>query len=228
MKTLTIILSIYAFYAVVYAIFCFINWVAEELKVRRYLKESLAHYNEELDRLEFIYPRIRERERIKGIVPEHLQIERKSNIQEWLKAMRLFGNCRVNCAYILSNVCSKCGSKVLAVYITAEYYEGVNIICLRCGNVLWFDRTVISEPLDPDEKPTPVLIKCLLLIFVPIWVPIVLVIYIIYLICNGVKKFKKSARLTSREAAATGRRALPHRGGRRQSAGGWKDKKRDC
>lgn len=193
MKTLIIILSIYASYAVVYAMFCTIYWVAEELERRRNLKGILAHYNKELDRLEFMPPRIRETKQIKGIVPEPLQIERKANIWEWLKATRLTGNCRMSYAYILKNVCSKCGSKVLAIYMTSEYYDWVEIICLGCGNVLWPDCAMMKDPdfPDSDEKPTPVLIKCLLLIFVPIWAPIVLVIYVIYLICKWIKSHER-------------------------------------
>lgn len=190
MKTLIITLSIYAFYAVVFAIFCVINWVKEELERHRLLKEILAHYNEELDRFEFAPLRIREEEQIKGIVPEHLQIKRKANIREWLKAMRLSGNCRVSCAYILSNVCIKCGSKVLAIYETGEYYDFVKLFCLGCENVMWFRCAVYKDPFftddidDIDEKPTLVLIKCLAIIFVPIWAPI----YIIYLIGKWFEK----------------------------------------
>ena len=188
MKALIIVLSIYAFYAVLYAVFYAICRMKENTEHSRSLKEYFARYNEKHDSFEFVHPMIRERKQINGIAPEHLQIERKANIRERLKAKRLSGGGGVRCAYLLNNVCVKCGSKVLAVYETSEYYDGINIICLGCDKVLHSDCAAYK---DKDGEPTPVLFKFLLLIFIPIWAPIALMIYLIYLICKWIKNVCK-------------------------------------
>lgn len=76
---------------------------------------------------------------------------------------------------------------MLAIYETGEYYDFVILFCLGCDNVMWSRCAVFKDPSftdDIDEKPTLVLIKCLAIIFVPIWAPI----YIIYLIGKWFEK----------------------------------------